>query len=340
MNSWRQRLLLLAGLAGVVTGLGFWPRGEPTQARSPLGAPAAQHHVQWPSAKNPIWSFYWVAPPDSTSPHGSYSGLELRHVFFKGKRVFWQANIPVINVLYDRGTTYRDWMNEYAPFQVNPIKTMCDHPGTADQGTFKGVAVENHPEYYRLTTQLRAGWYRYIQSWTFHKNGDLQPRFSFTVSNENPGMAANAHNHHAYYRFDFDIDGWPDDVIESFDGKAWHAITKETNQKHNAQHAKWRVLDKKKNLGYEVLPGAQDFAVPDAWSVADVWAVRYHGNEMDDGGASAAPGPHNSAHMNNLLNGEAMDGQDVVLWYRVGQRHAGHAGCSHLGPTLRPFGKW
>src|SRR5262249_22692761 len=103
MSNWRQRLLLLAGIAGVVAGMGFWPRGEPTQARSPLGGPAAQHHVQWPSAKNPIWSFYWVAPPDSTNPHGSYSGLELRHVFYKGKRVFWQANTPVVNVHYDRG---------------------------------------------------------------------------------------------------------------------------------------------------------------------------------------------------------------------------------------------
>jgi len=228
-------------------------------------------------------------------------------------------------------------MNEYAPFQVNPLKTMCDHPGSADQGTFKGVTVESTADHYKLTTQLRAGWYRYIQSWTFFKNGDIQPRFSFTVSNENPGMAAKAHNHHAYYRFDFDIDGFPNDVIESYDGKAWHAITKEVSQRHNAQNAKWRVRDKGKNIGYEVLPGANDFAVPDAWSGADVWAVRYHGNEMDDGG----PVGTDAAHMNTLLNNEAMDGQDVVLYCRVAGRHTGgQATCHYLGPTLRPFGNW
>jgi hypothetical protein len=340
MNLWRQRLLLCVGIAGVVTGLGFWPREEPTRA-SPLGAPGTTHYVQWPSAKNPLWSFYWVAPPDSTSPHGSASGLELRHVFFKGKRVFWQAHVPVINVLYDSGKVYRDWLNVYQAFEINPVRTVCDHPGQPDKGNFAGVAVESTADYYRLTTQLRAGWYRYIQSWTFHKNGTLEPRFNFTVANENPTAATEPHNHHAYYRFDFDIEGWPDDVIEYYDGKTWHAITKETNQRHNAQHRKWRVRDKKKNTYYEVDPGAKDFDVPDAWSVADIWAVRYHPTEMDDGGASASPGPFASAHMNNLMNGEAMDGQDCVLWYRVGQRHtAGHADCGHLGPTLRPSKNW
>jgi Cu2+-containing amine oxidase len=149
-------------------------------------------------------------------------------------------------------------------------------------------------------------------------------------------MAGSPHNHHAYFRFDFDIDGWPDDVIEFFDGKKWQPIISETNQRHNAQHQKWRVRDKIKNNGYEVVPGAMDFGVPDAWSVADIWAVRYHPNELDDGG----PVGSDAAHMNKLLNNENINGQDVVLWYRVGQRHAGNANCHHLGPTLRPFGAW
>jgi len=282
------------------------------------------------------------------------SGIELRHVFYKGKRGFWQANVPVVNVRYDAGTTYRDWLNIYAPFQVNNIKgpeyaeptttpvTMCDHPGTADKGNFNGVALERKADRLILTTEVMAGWYRYIQKWTFFLDGRIQPRFAFTAGNDRPDKTSQPHNHHAYFRFDFDIDGFPNDVIEAYNSatKKWVPITKETNQKHNAQHAKWRVRDKGKNSGYEVIPGAEDFGVPDAWSVADIWAVRYHGNEMDDGGPAASPGPYNSAHMNNLLNNEPMDGQDVVLWYRVGHRHAGGIDCDQLGPTLRPFGKW
>src|SRR5262249_50595806 len=79
------------------------------------------------------------------------------------------------------------------------------------------------------------------------------------------------------------------DVIEYYDGKAWHAITKETKQRHDKAHEKWRVRDKKKNIGYEVVPGADDFHVPDAWSGADIWAVHYRGTELDDGGPGAPP---------------------------------------------------
>jgi hypothetical protein len=297
---------------------------------------------------------YWVAPPDSTSPHGAGSGLELRHVFYKGKRVFWQAHVPVINVLYDMGTTYRDWLTEYAGFDVNnilgphyaeptkPPVTTCANPGAPDPGKFEGVALEKHPDRLVLTTELQAGWYRYIQKWTFFHDGVIEPRFSFTVSNQNPGMHNKPHNHHAYYRFDFDIDGWPDDVIEYYDSntKTWHAIAVETNEKHNKQHAKWRVRDKVKNIGYEVIPGPEDFGVPDAWSGADIWAVHYHGNELDDGGSSGGGVNHDAAHMNSLLNSENIDGKDVVLWYRVGRRHVGNAMCHELGPTLRPFGAW
>jgi Copper amine oxidase, enzyme domain len=91
--------------------------------------------------------------------------------------------------------------------------------------------------------------------------------------------------------------------------------------------ANGRVRDKVKNIGYEVDPGPEDFGVPDAWSGADIWALRYHGNELDDGGSSGGGVNHDAAHTNNWLNNENIDGQDVVLWYRVGRRHVGSSQC-------------
>jgi hypothetical protein len=351
--------VLLAIVPIVVMAFAIEPAKESGADEAPTGgAPATWHHVVWP-AKNPVWNFYWVAPTDSTSPHGRGSGLELRHVFYKGKRVFWQASVPIVNVLYDKPDpsgvqSYRDWINKYAGFKVdnilgpnyaepkNPPVTTCAAPGHADQGAFQGVALERHDSWIRLTTEVVAGWYRYIQSWTLHLNGVIEPVWMFTVSNENGYKAAQPHNHHAYFRFDFDIDGWPDDLIEYYAGSTWHPILKETKQRHGTKHQKWRVMDKKKKIGYEVDPGTDDFHVQDDFSGSDIWALRYHPTEIDDGEPPGlATDPHHArAHLDKYLNNEDLDGQDVVLWYRVSQRHDGGAVCHHRGPTLRPIGKW
>lgn len=198
---------------------------------------------------------------------------------------------------------------------------------------------ENRADRLILTTQVQAGWYRYIQTWTFYPNGVIEPRFMFTADNTNPDMVKKPHNHHAYYRFDFDIDGWQNDVLEYFNStdNKWHIIGKETNQKHSNTATKWRARDKGKNIGYEVIPSVEDHTIQDAWSVADIWALHYHPSELDDGGGTHA---NAKAHMNDQMKGENLDGQDVVLWYRVGHRHGGTSNCSSAGPTLRPFGKW
>ncbi len=103
------------------------------------------------------------------------------------------------------------------------------------------------------------------------------------------------------------------------------------------------MRDKKNNNGYEVVPGVHDDSAPaDAWGVADIWALRYHASEIDDGGATGGPSG-DAVHLNKYLNGEDIDGHDVVLWYRAGFRHVsepGHVGCGTVGPTLRPFGAW
>src|SRR2546428_699718 len=81
----------------------------------------APYKINWPAA-NPVWSLCWTPPDSSSGVDGS--GLELRHVFYKGKRVFWQAHVPVLNVIYDQpsgfcGPTYRDWQRELVPFEAN-----------------------------------------------------------------------------------------------------------------------------------------------------------------------------------------------------------------------------
>ena len=306
----------------------------------------------WPSS-DPVWNLTWVTPDQSTGVDGS--GLQLTNVSYKRKRIFRVAHLPVLNVLYDSagcGDTagsLRDWQralrafeatNEISPCRAEPATppgTVCDHPGE-DAGSFAGVAVEKKPDQLILTTQMQAGWYRYIQKWFFFLDGTIQARFYFTAVKDY--CVNKPHYHQAYWRFDFDIEGAANDVIEEYNTTAgWKAFSLETNRKKNpATGRKWRVRNKKTGRGYKIIPDSTD-DIADDWAVADMWALRYHDAEIDDGGA--IPGPMgNAAHLNNYINRESISGRHDVLWYRIGHRHDSLSVCVSIGLTLKPVGNW
>jgi hypothetical protein len=306
--------------------------------------------ISWPSS-GPVWSLNYTTPDNSVGADGS--GLQLTSVSYKGKRVFNTAHLPVLNVLYDPGgcggtyLSYRDWQNSLSDFDATnvvstckaeptlPPTTVCDHPGS-DVGTFSGVTVEKKSNQLILTTQMQAGWYRYIQKWFFFLDGTIQVRFYFTAITNY--CVNKPHHHHAYWRLDFDIEGPANDVIEEFNkSTGWTALSTEVNRKNGAGR-KWRVRDKVTGRGYEVIPGPID-GIANSWAVADLWALRYHTTEIDDGGATTGP-TGNAVHLNNYLNSESIKGQDDVLWYRAGHRHESAAVCIMVGPTLKPIGKW
>jgi len=90
------------------------------------------------------------------------------------------------------------------------------------------------------------------------------------------------------------------------------------------------------------VPGAEDgvaTAHPDApFGRGDLWLVRYHGAEVDDG--SVAVGPPYEADIDKWINGEAIGDHDVVVWYGAhfthDVAHDGPAQHGHIvGPDLR-----
>lgn len=355
----KRIVVMVLALVGAAT-LGWSLSQAPGSALPEPDPCAGVHHIQWPD-KNPVWEMCWLSPTASSGVDGS--GLELRYVRYKKHMVLYRAHIPILNVKYDPGgcggssLSYRDGQKFLAPFVVDtvlasgpeyaltnkPVHTSLEWPGQPDKGKFEGVAVQKLDDCLVLTTHIPFGWYRYVHSWSFFPNGTIHARYGFSFSDENMYCANKPHDHHAYFRFDFDIDGSPDDVIEEHNPKkkAWNPLKVETSRKRDkAMQRKWRVRDKKNDRGYEIVPGAHD-GVATPFAVADVWALRYHPKELDDGGADGSAEP-NQAHLDKYLNKESIDGQDVVLWYRAGTRHA--AAVMHPlgmeGPTLRPFGKW
>ncbi|SRR6266404_942732 len=123
----------------------------------------------------------------------------------------------------------------------------------------------------------------YIQKWTFYLDGTIEPTFAFTAVQN--GCVSKAHYHNAYWRFDFDVDGFPQDVLDRFLFFIFWAgrdtVGTELSQPRNPFVGYvWRVRDKITGRGYIIAPGPED-GIADGFGVADAWDLAYHGNEID-----------------------------------------------------------
>jgi hypothetical protein len=159
----------------------------------------------------------------------------------------------------------------------------------------------------------------------------------------------NVHHHHAYWRLDFDIRTASNNIVREFNDPIlvgtsnWHDTNFEIRRPRDpARKRKWRVENKSTGEACDIVPGASDGVAatePDApFPRGDVWILRYHGSEIDDG--VVAVGPSYEAGIDAWVNGEAINGADVVVWYGAHFTHniagepPGHFG--HIvGPDLK-----
>jgi len=303
--------------------------------------------IEWP-AVDPVWRFEAIRPSDSSGGNGS--GIELRNVSYRGKRVLKQAHVPILNVQYDDDLCgpYRDWMYDEWCFQAvgtdvpgAPGFRWCTEPPQTifesgrDGGNFRGVALHEHPDgSLRMVTQLWAGWYRYIQEWRFYADGRLMPRFRFGGVSDS--CVCHVHHHHAYWRLDFDIVNKVNRVQELVNG-VWTPLKKEASRKRIAgAEPRWRVLHQKKEIGYEIIPGPDD-GEGDEFSGDDQYAVLFRKNEVDDGRYQLREAP---ALINRFVTGQSLQRKDVVIWYAAHYHHDVGDDDEHLtevGPTLSPI---
>jgi hypothetical protein len=304
-----------------------------------------------------LWSFVVVRPRNSApTALGKGSGVELRQVQYRGHLVLWQAHVPILDVLYDDGVSFRDWQNQETPFQavgadpVGPGWRVCQQPpatileaGT-DAGDFQGVAFFYDEGELRIVSEVQAGWYRYVSDWRLRDDGTIRPRFGFAgVRNPRTCMP---HQHHVYWRLDLDIDGAGRDVVEQrglfFPHRPhWLPIVRETSRKRSFHSRAWQVRDRETHRGYRILPGVAD-GTADSYGVSDLWFLRYHGNELDDGVSVVVGSPaQTQVQLDQYVTGESINGTDLVVWYAGHFRHDENAPAPHqghiVGPELRPL---
>jgi hypothetical protein len=351
-----------------------YPGNAPTTARAggqicgvPVGAGQAttgQHTpgqvwVTVTEGGTTLWKFLVVRPSDSSGTRGS--GVELRFVDYRGKRVLYRAHVPMLNVRYDQDACgpYRDWQYEEGMIQANgtdpaPGFRLCNAPATtildtgSDVGNFLGTAIYVEGQEVVLACEMEAGWYRYVSMWRLHTNGTIKPRFGFSAVGSS--CVCNVHHHHCYWRFDFDIRTPGNNRVREFNDPPlfppsnWHEKHFEIRRPRDpARKRKWLVENSSTGEGYEIVPGATDGEAatsPDApFGRGDVWLLRYHGNEIDDGVNHT--GPPCEVNLDPWVNGESIYDQDVVVWYGAhfthDVQHEPPGEHGHIvGPELRP----
>jgi hypothetical protein len=309
-----------------------------------------------------VWKFLVVRPAGSSGTNGS--GVELRFVDYRGKRLLYRAHVPILNVKYngDACGPYRDWQDQEGMISANgadvaPGFRLCPTPATtildtgSDTGNFLGVAIYVKGQEVVLVSEMEAGWYRYVSLWRLHTDGTIRPRFGFSAVQSS--CVCTVHHHHAYWRFDFDIRTAGNNLVREFNNpplfgsSTWHDKNYELRRPRDpGRKRKWRVENKSTGEAYDIIPGASDgvaTAMPD-WPFprGDVWILRYRGSEIDDG--VVATGPPYEAGLDAWVNGEPINGTDVVVWYGahfshdIAHEEPGEFG--HIvGPDLRRV-KW
>ena len=160
-----------------------------------------------------------------------------------------------------------------------------------------------------------------------------------------------SHMHNVYYRLDFDIGGAADDAVERMTFQPSSAaspvnacttpgacgvnvltpLLTETAQDFSADaYTTWRIYDKNqlnndgRTVSYELVPQVEgvwsgQVSTDEPWSEHEVWVTRYNacetlavGNFPPHINAGCATAKQNVSAM---VDGQSVDGQDVVVWY-------------------------
>ncbi len=329
---------------------------------------------------NPVWEMLVVRPSSSSGGSFEGSGVEIRDVRYRGKSVLKRGHLPVLNVQYTSGCgPFRDWQYAEGFFQIPTTGVTFPNgetggfaniapPGIAttvvetrnDTGNFQGVAIyqENVGGVNEmvLVSEMNAGWYRYIMEWRFGFDGRIKPRYGFGSTTNS--CVCIQRNHHAYWRFDFDIVSPNNKVFIMERGRKFirPVATESAFFRNYARNRRFLIQNASGDEAYSITPNLTDSSVTDAFGVltdtygkGDFWLFRFQGTAANPGELND-PNTGSSINIDPWLTGESLVNQDIVIWYGAHQTRKDDSslhnspnilsGGQHIvGPELRPV-RW
>ena len=317
------------------------------QGTTPRGT-AGQVDVVISREGRTLWKFTVVRPSVSTGTRGS--AIDIADVEYLGKQVLKRAHCPILNVQYERNVCgpYRDWSYQESMFVANGtdmaagIRLCNQAPQTvldidSDAGNFRGVAMFDDKERVTLVTEMEAGWYRYLCEWTFSDDGRISPRYAFGATDNS--CVCSAHNHHVYWRFDFDIlESANNRILEVNNGVPTQLMTETVRPRLAGADRTWIVENAVTGESASIIPGPRDGNL-DKYGRYDMAFLQFKANETDDG-VNCTQGCDTRANLDPFVNGESIVG-NVVVWYGAHFNHAdggnslkGLSGPHVIGPDL------
>ena len=181
--------------------------------------------------------------------------------------------------------------------------------------------IQNGQTWLELGIQDTIGNYVIYQVWYLSEDGVMDAHLF------SKGLQCNfVHIHYPYWRLDFDLGGGKNDQIRMYTDTGWQTYTREFNAPAaDATNHRWQVRDTVTGLSVDI------FFDDNSWDVAGtvvpeqqysnnlVLGRRYH--EIEDNGwrysvRSELP----------QRDGEEMDGQDIVFWYKAYIPHSPEEG--------------
>lgn len=304
------------------------PPGEDFSPRWPHPAAACSepYHVQWAG-----WDLCWQ------QEDARVQGLEVNRAFFHNGSVAWKMGVPFSLTRYEEPF-----------FGPGPFKDVLGRPGIDGwpgfgQGSMR-IPAEDCPRFLgdgrllndgRVCLEHRAGpepavalWarydlynYRFLQGWTFDARGHIEPFISMggnLIDGSSAGADGQDHQHHLYWRIDFDIAASGNDTFQAFKraagnqlefeplgfldgsvrstcqpqegvtGTAWCDMWVESKVLYDkSTHDKWRVMDlrdlnaRDHGRGFEFVVHSD--GPSDEFSTFDALVLQYAGDSEEIG---------------------------------------------------------
>ncbi|MFN0016176.1 MAG: hypothetical protein ACKVU2_16675 [Saprospiraceae bacterium] len=281
---------------------------------------AQSGHTNWKG-----WSF------DFNVSGARNSGLEITNVRYNGQLVLYRGSMPVIRVQYFGANPCGPYQDRISPSNV--INATCSGTGKLGNICQYQFTWGGSGQWLEIGAYATIGAYHLYQAWYFSEDGRIHSRMW------SKGLHCQQdHEHHPYWRLDFDINGASDDQVfvhgnarpNSGWGPGWLKIRNEaTMTKISGYNEMWFCRDQSTGSGAWLLPGQHD-GHAGYWCNEDFNARLYKGSED----VQWMFGPSGSLGYNEH---ESVEEKDVVLWYIAHLFHHAHEGEDQwhwVGPTI------